>query len=111
MPHQNTSSPKAVAQNAATPSGAPNDRAVEQNEAVHPEPSSYAARDVGDSTLAAPAAGEMADYADEGEPLDGEAVHQGRTHTFRPDRTEAARPQGPKTRAANRRIVKGNDAG
>ena len=37
MPHQNTTSSKATAQNAATDPQAPNDRAVEQNDAVRPE--------------------------------------------------------------------------
>lgn len=110
MPHQNVHSSRGVAQNAATPSSPPNDQAREQNEAVRPEPSSYAAADYRDATLAAPAAGETADYMDEGDPLDGEAVHQGRTNARRGERTDALQGQGPKTRAANRRIVKTGEA-
>jgi hypothetical protein len=35
-------------------------------------------------------------------------LQTGRTHTNRPDRTEALRGQGPKTLKANRERVKGN---
>ena len=110
MPHQNVHSSRATAQNGATPSSPPNDAAREQNVSVRPEPSSYVAGDYRDATLAAPAAGETADYMDEGDPLDGEAVHQGRSNTRRGERTEAVQGQGPKTRAANRRIVKSGEA-
>ena len=107
MPHQNTSSPNAAAQNAATDPVAPRNKAT--NIDRQPEVRSYAASDVSQSSLAPPAAGEIADYMDEGEALDGEAVHQGQTNSNRPVRTEAANPQGAKTRAANRRIIQGRN--
>ncbi|MEH6665738.1 MAG: hypothetical protein V7678_12865 [Brevundimonas sp.] len=107
MPHQNTQSSTATAQNAATGPYAPNDQAREQHRSVRPDPDRYAAPDVADSSLAPPAAGEVADYQDEGEPLDGAEVHMGGNHTTRPVRTEAQSGQGPKTRAANRAAVKG----
>ena len=101
MPHQNTTSSKATSQNAVNDPNAPNDQAREQNRSVHPEPRSYAAHDVADSTLAAPAAGEVADYADEGEALGMSGQQQGRNHNTRPIRTEAHNGQGRKTRQAN----------
>jgi len=111
MPHQNTSSSKATAQNAATDPGAPpSDQAREGQRSAHPEPRRYAAPDVADATLAPPAAGEVAEYMDEGEPLAAAGEQFGRNHTRRPGRTEAKRQQGPKTRAANRRIVRGRGA-
>ena len=110
MPHQNVNSPKATEQNSVVGSGQPNDRAVEQNPAVRPEPRSYAAPKVADSTLAAPAAGEMPDYMDEGDALGDDGLQQGGTNANRPIRTEADRGQGPKTRAANRRIVRTGEA-
>ena len=106
MPHQNTQSPRATAQNSATGQTPGDDRAAEQNRAVHPEPRSYAAPDVADSTLAAPAAGEMADYADEGDALGADDMQQGGNHTRRPTRTEASTGQGPKTLRAKRKMVK-----
>lgn len=108
MPHQNTQSSTAAAQNAATGPYTPNDQAREQHRSVRPDPDRYAAPDVGDSTLAPPAAGEVADYQDEGEPLDGAEAHMGATNTRRPERTEAQSGQGPKTRAANKAAVKGD---
>ncbi|HAD85558.1 MAG TPA: hypothetical protein DCG71_12085 [Brevundimonas sp.] len=107
MPHQNTSSSSATAQNAVTDPAAPRDQATDQDRKE--EPRSYAASDVSDSSLAPPAAGEVSDYMDEGEALDGEAVQQGANHANRPDRTEAMDSQGPKTRAANRDIVQGRN--
>ena len=109
MPHQNTESATATAQNAANEPHAPNDQAREQHVTTHPEAKSYVAADYRDATLAAPAAGEVADYADDGEPLD-EAFQQGGDHNNRPHRTEVMSGQGPKTRAANARIVKGGSA-
>ena len=102
MPHQNVTSTKATAQNAVTPSPPPNDKGREQNAAVHPEPRSYAAPHVADSTLAPPAAGEVADYMDEGDALGLEGMQQGGTHANRPIKTEAQRGQGPRTRGENR---------
>jgi hypothetical protein len=111
MPHGNTQSSKATAQNAATDPAAPNDQAREQNRSVDPEPRSYVAADVKDATLAPPAAGEVADYMDEGDAIGAESVQEGRSHTVRPVRTEAERGQGPKTRSANRaRVRSGGDA-
>ena len=106
MPHQNVEAGKATAQNAATDPIAPNDKGREQNAAVRPEPSSYAAPDVADSTLAPPAAGEVADYMDEGDPLDGAEVHSGR------DRTNIAAhsrddEHGARTRAAIQKEIRG----
>ena len=101
MPHQNTTSSKATSQNAVNDPIAPNDQGREQNRSVHPEPRSYAARNVADSTLAGPAAGEVADYADEGEAMGMSGQQQGRNHNTRPVRTEAHNGQGKKTRQAN----------
>lgn len=111
MPHQNVTTSDAAAQNAATDRSQPNDQAREQNRAARPEPRSYAATDSADASLAAPAAGEMADYMDEGDDLGGAAVQQGRSHSNRPVATEARHGQGPKTVAANRQRLKGGDAG
>lgn len=107
MPHQNTSSSKATAQNAATDPTAPRDIPTEEDR--RPEPRAYAAPHVEDSTLAPPAAGETADYMDEGDPLEGEAVQQGANHANRPARTEAEHGQGRKTRAANKAIFQGKN--
>ena len=59
--------------------------------------------------MAPPAAGEVADYMDEGDALGDDGLQQGRTNANRPMRTEAKDGQGPKTRAANQRIVKGQN--
>jgi hypothetical protein len=101
MPHQNTTSSKATSQNAVNDPIAPNDQAREQNRSVHPEPRSYAAHDVVDSTLAGPAAEEVADYANEGEAMGMSGLQQGRNHSVRPIRTESHNGQGRKTRQAN----------
>jgi hypothetical protein len=103
MPHGNPQADKATAQNAVTDPIAPNHQARGQNRGAHPEPRAYVARDVKDASLAPPAAGEVADYMDEGDALGVPGLQQGRNHTRRPQRTEAARGQGPKTRAAIRR--------
>lgn len=107
MPHQNVHTSRATAQNAAVPSTEPNLQAREQQETVRSEPSSYAAPDYQDATLAGPAAGEVPDFMDEGDPLGDPGVQQGATHSMRPYRTEKTHDQGPKTREANRRIVRG----
>lgn len=107
MPHQNTQSPNATAQNSVTGQTPAADRPEgEQQRSVRPEPRSYAAPNVSDSTLAAPAAGEMADYADDGDALGLDDMQQGGSHTRRPVRTEAKGGQGPKTMRANRKMVK-----
>lgn len=99
MPHGNTDSTKATAQNAATEPETPNDG--REDASARAEPRSYTAADVRDSTLAAPAAGEVGDYADLDEPSGGMA--QGRTHTNRETHAQD-QGQGPKTRAANREM-------
>lgn len=101
MPHQNTDSTKATAQNAATEPQPPSDQAQGAEATAHPEPRSYAAHDVRDSTVAGPAAGELGDYADLDEPSGGMA--QGRTHNNREAHADHQH-QGPKTQEANRRM-------
>ena len=53
--------------------------------------------------LAPPAAGEVGDYDDDGEASGG--MQQGADRTRRPEK-DAARGQGPKTLAENRRMVR-----
>lgn len=107
MAHQNTDSQKATAQNAATEPQMPGD----QPRSHRPEPSAYVAPSSKDATLAGPAAGEVGDYADDGDELDdslGE-IQQGGN---RVDRNLHAHDdeQGPKTRAANRAMAKSGSA-
>ena len=102
MPHGHTDSSEATAQNAATDPEAPNDPGIDQHASVKREPSAYAAPDVRDSTVAAPAAGELGDYADLEEPSGG--MQQGRTHTKR-EAHAGEQGQGPKTRAANKAMA------
>jgi len=106
MPHQNVDSSNATAQNAATDPVGPGDQTQAGGEARRPEPRSYAAPDVADSTLAPPAAGEVADFMDEGDPLGADDVQLGSTNRNRPRNTDADTGQGPKTRAGNRNRVK-----
>ena len=110
MPHQNVDSATATAQNAATDPVGPGDQTVagksRPDEARPTEPRSYAAPDVRESTLAPPAAGEVADFMDEGDALGADDVQQGSTHANRPARTENLDQQGPKTRAGNRQRVR-----
>ena len=110
MPHQNVDSATATAQNAATDPVGPGDQTQagmsRPDEARRPEPRSYAAPDARESTLAPPAAGEVADFMDEGDALGADDVQQGSTHANRPARTEKLDQQGPKTRAGNRNIVR-----
>lgn len=110
MPHQNVDSSNATAQNAATDPVAPNDQAREQDAAARPEPRSYAAPEVTDSSLAPPAAGEMADYMDEGDALGADDVQQGATHANRPARTENRDQQGGKTLEGNRNRIRTGSA-
>jgi hypothetical protein len=110
MPHQNVDSSKATAQNAATDPVGPGDQTAAGGEARRPEPSSYAAPDVADSTLAPPAAGEIADFMDEGDPLDADDVQLGGTNRNRPRNTDIDSGQGPKTRAANQQRLKTGSA-
>ena len=110
MPHQNVQSSTATAQNAATDPVAPNDPGREQSAAVRNEPRSYVAADAKDASLAPPAAGEVADYMDEGDALAADDVQQGSDHRNRPARTEAMDAQGPKTVAGNRERLKSGSA-
>ena len=111
MPHQNVHSSTATAQNAATDPAGPGDQTRAGGEASRAEPRSYAASHASDSSLAPPAAGEVADYMDEGDPLGADDVQLGGTNRNRPDRTEKLDQQGPKTRAGNLNRVKGGSAG
>lgn len=111
MPHQNVHSSKATAQNAATDPVGPGDQTQAGGENLRPEPRSYAAPDVADSSLAPPAAGEVADYMDEGDPLGADDVQLGGTNRNRPERTEKLDQQGPKTRAGNRNRIRTGSAG
>ena len=111
MPHQNPQSSKATAQNAATDPVGPGDQTQAGGENRRPEPASYAASDVADSTLAAPAAGEVADFMDEGDALGADDVQLGSTNRNRPANTDADSGQGPKTREANRHRVQSSGDG
>jgi hypothetical protein len=110
MPHQNVHSSKATAQNAATDPAGPGDQTQAGGEALRPEPRSYAAPDVAESTLAPPAASEVADFMDEGDALSADDVQLGSTHRNRPDRTEKMDQQGTRTREGNRNRVRGGSA-
>lgn len=110
MPHQNVHSSKATAQNAATDPVGPGDQMQAGGERLRPEPRSYAARDVEESSLAPPASGEVADFMDEGDPIGADDVQLGGTNRNRPDRTEKMDQQGPKTRAGNRNRVRSGTA-
>ncbi|HEY0103367.1 MAG TPA: hypothetical protein VGB60_07860 [Brevundimonas sp.] len=112
MPHQNVESSVAAAQNAATDPSSKNAKQPDGDGPDRSEPRSYAAADVADSTLAPPAAGEIADFMDEGDALGADDVQQGRTNLNRPHRTEVAQQQGAKTREANqRRLQTGSSEG
>ena len=105
MPHQNVQSPKATAQNAVTPSREPSDEPQGELD-LRTEPRSYASNDLVQSTVAPPAAGEVADHMDEGDALDDPGAQQGGTHANRPVRTEASQGRGLKTVAANRKMAR-----
>ena len=110
MPHQNVDSANATAQNAATDPVGPGDQTEagksRPDAARPPEPHSYAASNFAESTLAPPAAGEVADFMDEGDALDADDVQLGGTNRNRPADTEHDRGQGRKTREANRNIAR-----
>ena len=106
MPHQNVDAGKATAQNAATDPIAPNDQARGQHASARPEPRSYAAEDVKDATLAPPAAGEVADYMDEGEALEGE-LQSGANRTNIPAHSRDDGRHGPTPTKALRDQLKG----
>jgi hypothetical protein len=110
MPHQNVHSSKATAQNAVADPVGPGDQTQAGGESLRPEPRSYAASDVTESTLAPPAAGEVADFMDEGDPLGADDVQLGSTNRNRPERTEKMDQQGPKTREGNRNRVRSGSA-
>src|SRR5579875_1688387 len=103
MPHGNTDSEKATAQNAVTEPTEPNDRALGQNVRLKPEARAYTAGDFREASLAAPAAGEIGDYADLDTPSGGMA--QGGTNTNR-DAHAHQQTQGPKTQKANRQMAR-----
>ena len=105
MPHQNVDAANAAAQNAATDRAMPNDQARGQHASVHPEARSYAAPDVADATLAPPAAGEVADYMDEGDALEGE-LQSGANRTNIPAHSRDDDHHGPKTTRAIRDQLK-----
>jgi len=105
MPHQNVEAGKATAQNAATDPVQPNDQAREQHASANPEPRTYAAADVKDSTLAPPAAGEVPDYMDEGDALDGE-LHSGATRNNIAGHSRNTGHHGAKTTRAIRDQLK-----
>ena len=101
MPHQHPDRPDGPSQNDA----APKDAAREDHRSVRSEPRSYVAPEVVDASLAPPAAGEMPDYLDEGDPLADAGAQQGGDRTLR--EAHAHREfQGPKTTRANRQIAK-----
>ena len=106
MPHGNVERQEATAQNAATDPQQPNDAARGQHVTAHPEARSYAAPDYRDSSMAAPAAGEMGDYADLSTPSGGMAQGADRTNWPAHSHTDE---QGPKTQAAQQEQLKGQD--
>lgn len=110
MPHQNVDSSKATSQNAATDPVGPGDQTAAGGEQRRPEPSSYAAPDVADATLAPPAAGEVADFMDEGDALGADDVQLGSTNRSRPRDTDRDSGQGPQTRQANREQARSGSA-
>ena len=99
MPHQNTSSSDATAQNAATDP-------VQASDQPAPDGLRSYRVDNTASSLSPPAAGEVADDMDEGDALGADDVQQGSTHANRPARTENRSGQGPKTLQANRDRLK-----
>ena len=114
MPHQNVDAGEATAQNAATDKTMPNDQAhdreTDQDVTVDPEPRAYAAPELKDSTLAPPAAGEIADFMDEGDALGEDDAQLGSTNRNRPGNTDNAIDRGPKTREGDQRIRESGSA-
>ncbi len=104
MPHQNTSSSTATAQNAATDPVKASDQ-PESND-VRREPRTYVAPDASVASLAPPASGEVAEAMDEGGALATADGQQGSTHANRPARTDNEAGQGPKTVRANHEQLK-----
>jgi hypothetical protein len=102
MPHQIPHAPNATAQNAATDKQAPNDQARDQHRSARPDPDDYAARSWEDASLAPPAAGEVGDYADEGDPSGG--MQQGADRTKVPEKN-IQYGQGKRTLEEERRTM------
>ena len=106
MAHQNPiAGGKAAAKNAATDPVAPRVQGAHPETPpglAGPEPQTYVAPDARDATLAPPAAGEVGEYADEGDPIEqlGE-VQMGGDRNNIPNKDQAF-PQGRKTVEANR---------
>jgi len=101
MPNKNTENANARSGRAVTDHQPPQDGAHVTD--TSPEPSSYAAPRWQDATLAPPAAGEMTDFFDEGDPSGG--AQQGANRTRVPE-YDARRPQGPKTGRMNGKLTR-----
>lgn len=99
MADRNTENENARSGRAVTDGQPPRDGA--HADPAKPEPKAYAAPDYREASVAGPAAGELTDYADEGEPSGG--AQQGRDRTRSALRDTA--DQGPKTKARNREIL------
>ncbi len=111
MPHQHPVSRKGRSANLRSKNSvgerqATNDVARDDHRSVRPEPRAYASPEVTDASLAAPAAGEIPGYLDEGDPLSDAfgGAQQGADRTLREAHGRRAF-QGPKTTRANRQIV------
>jgi hypothetical protein len=104
MPHQNVHTSKATARKGAT------DEQTGREGGRRDETRSYAEAELTNTSLAAPAAGEMADYMDEGEALGADDVQQGANHTNRHVRHEPRTIQGRKTIEGNRQRLKTGSA-
>ena len=103
MPHQHPDSADATSQNTVGDRRLPNDKAVGEHRSVRPEPRNYTAPEAAGATVAPPAAGEMPDYLDDGDPSMG--AQQGATNTNR-DAHSHREWQGAKTVKANRQMLK-----
>jgi len=106
MAHQNPLADKGTAKNAATDPVAPRVPGAHPETpsgVAGPEPHSYAAPDARDATLAPPAAGEVGEYADEGDAIEPELgeIQMGGTRNNIAGKDQAF-PQGRKTMEANR---------
>ena len=106
MRNQHSENPSARSGRAVTDRQAPKDGAHAEGQRAN-EPRGYVARDIEHATLAPPAAGEVTDYFDEGDPSGG--AQQGRDRTRLAEK-DAARSQGRKTREANQQIVRTGSA-
>jgi hypothetical protein len=109
MAHQNPLAGKAAAKNAATDPIAPRVPGAHPETPpgpVGPEPQTYVAPEARDATLAPPAAGEVGEYADEGDPIEPQfgEVQMGGDRNNIPNKDQTF-PQGRKTVQANRARV------